>query len=127
MPDPCPASASGFHPGHVLPCVIDVGTNNEALRNDPLYMGLAQPRIKGPEYFAIIDEVGTRARAALNDGVMPQRWYGTVLQRGSTRPLRRRLALDAKPAQQLEACLVLVPCRSLQLQQIRDRSICWLS
>jgi hypothetical protein len=42
----------------VLPCVIDVGTNNEALRADPLYMGLTQPRIKGPEYFAIVDEVG---------------------------------------------------------------------
>ena len=27
--------AGGFNPGRVLPCVVDVGTNNEALRNDP--------------------------------------------------------------------------------------------
>lgn len=28
-------AAAGFHPGKVLPCVIDVGTNNEKLRKDP--------------------------------------------------------------------------------------------
>ena len=28
-------AAGGFHPGRVLPCVIDVGTNNETLRREP--------------------------------------------------------------------------------------------
>ncbi|KAK9828988.1 hypothetical protein WJX72_003247 [[Myrmecia] bisecta] len=49
-------AAAGFNPHRVLPVVIDVGTDNEQLRNDPLYMGLAQPRLKGPEYFEIVDE-----------------------------------------------------------------------
>ncbi|PNH03635.1 NAD-dependent malic enzyme 2, mitochondrial [Tetrabaena socialis] len=50
-------AAAGFSPSKVLPVVIDVGTNNLALRNDPLYAGLRIPRIKGTEYFEIIDEV----------------------------------------------------------------------
>ncbi|EFN53662.1 hypothetical protein CHLNCDRAFT_136414 [Chlorella variabilis] len=48
--------AGGFNPGRVLPCVIDVGTNNELLRNEPWYMGLKQPRLHGDSYYEIIDE-----------------------------------------------------------------------
>ena len=46
-------AAAGFHPARVLPCVIDVGTNNEALRNDPMYMGLQQPRLTGNAYYEV--------------------------------------------------------------------------
>ena len=45
--------AAGFHPARVMPAIIDVGTNNEALRNDPLYLGLKQPRIDGPAYYEV--------------------------------------------------------------------------
>lgn len=49
-------AAAGFHPSKVLPCVIDVGTDNTALRRDPLYCGLDQPRLTGKAYYDVVDE-----------------------------------------------------------------------
>ena len=43
----------------MLPVVLDVGTNNVELRNDPKYLGLKRPRITGEAYYNIVDEVGS--------------------------------------------------------------------
>ena len=49
-------AAGGFHPKRVLPCVLDIGTNNKRLIDDPRYLGLKRPRLDGPEYYEFIDE-----------------------------------------------------------------------
>lgn len=50
------SACGGIDPSACLPIMIDIGTNNLELRNDPLYLGLPTERIKGPEYLAILDE-----------------------------------------------------------------------
>src|SRR3984957_5680757 len=54
----CTACA-GVPPQYCLPVVIDVGTNNHALLDDPLYLGLRQSRVRGDEYAAFVDEFVT--------------------------------------------------------------------
>ena len=53
----------GVAPSQCLPVMFDVGTNNDALRNDPLYLGYPHRRLEGPEYFALMAEFV----AAVND------------------------------------------------------------
>ncbi|CAN6317932.1 unnamed protein product [Urochloa humidicola] len=49
-------AAAGINPQKVLPIMLDVGTNNEKLLEDKLYLGLRQPRLEGEEYLAVVDE-----------------------------------------------------------------------
>ncbi|MGG3571710.1 NAD-dependent malic enzyme [Bacillus gobiensis] len=48
-------AAAGIDPGRVIPVVLDVGTNNQKLVNDPLYIGNKHPRETGEKYDEFID------------------------------------------------------------------------
>jgi malate dehydrogenase (oxaloacetate-decarboxylating)(NADP+) len=49
-------ACAGVHPAHCLPIMLDVGTNTEALRNDPFYLGDPVPRLRGLAYDELVDE-----------------------------------------------------------------------
>jgi malate dehydrogenase (oxaloacetate-decarboxylating)(NADP+) len=50
------AACAGIHPRRCLPVMLDVGTDNEALRRDPFYIGLKQKRLRGKRYDELMDE-----------------------------------------------------------------------
>ncbi|KAL4588203.1 hypothetical protein LXL04_001085 [Taraxacum kok-saghyz] len=71
-----PIRCSTKCPNEVLPIIIDVGTNNEALLKDHLYLGLQQHRLDGEEYIVVIDE--------FMEAVFT-RWPHVIVQRFSNR------------------------------------------
>ncbi|MFB0517238.1 MAG: NAD-dependent malic enzyme [Candidatus Neomarinimicrobiota bacterium] len=64
-------AAAGIDPCKTLPVCLDVGTNNEELRQDPLYLGLDRPRERGDAYDELIDEFVQAVRA---------RWPHCIIQ-----------------------------------------------
>ncbi|XP_020094144.1 NAD-dependent malic enzyme 59 kDa isoform, mitochondrial isoform X1 [Ananas comosus] len=64
-------AAAGINPQRVLPVMLDVGTNNQKLLQDNLYLGLRQPRLEGDEYLSIVDEFMEAAHS---------RWPKAVIQ-----------------------------------------------
>jgi len=48
-------ACGGINPAHTLPVMLDVGTNNEQLLDDPIYMGARHRRISEEEYAAFLD------------------------------------------------------------------------
>lgn len=55
-------AAAGINPSRVLPVVLDVGTNNKALADDPFYIGNEFPRVRGERYDEFIDAFVSTAR-----------------------------------------------------------------
>ena len=49
-------AGAGIHPARTLPISLDVGTNNQSLLDDPLYLGWPDERIRGDEYDDLVDE-----------------------------------------------------------------------
>ncbi|MFG0419583.1 NAD-dependent malic enzyme [Pseudomonas sp. zjy_8] len=64
-------ACGGISPAYTLPIVLDVGTQNAALLDDPEYLGLKQPRVRGQQY----DDFLEAFVAAVQ-----RRWPGVLLQ-----------------------------------------------
>ncbi|GAA2863621.1 malolactic enzyme [Lactobacillus intestinalis] len=60
-------AAAGIDPREVLPVSLDVGTNNETLINDPLYLGEKHARVTGERYYDFVDKFVNIAREVFPD------------------------------------------------------------
>lgn len=61
---------AGIHPGCTLPIVLDVGTDNEKLLHDPMYLGVPRKRIKGKEYELLIEKFVHRVKRLFPGAVL---------------------------------------------------------
>ncbi len=50
------SACAGIHPTQTLPVMLDVGTDNESLLQDPLYLGIPRHRLRGEAYDDLIEE-----------------------------------------------------------------------
>ena len=62
---------AGLHPNRTLPILLDVGTNNEQLLDDPLYLGITHRRVDPDEFYEIVDEFVAAAT---------KRWPSVLIQ-----------------------------------------------
>jgi len=71
-------AAAGIDPHRVLPVVLDVGTDNETLLNDPEYMGVRHGRIRGAEYDAFVDAYVQAARKQFPNALLHWEDFGST-------------------------------------------------
>ncbi|TLF49784.1 NAD-dependent malic enzyme [Halomonas urmiana] len=64
-------ACGGISPAYTLPIMLDVGTNNQALLDDPMYMGWRHRRVSQEEYDAFMAEFIAAVK---------RRWPGVLLQ-----------------------------------------------
>ncbi|MEA9976975.1 MULTISPECIES: NAD-dependent malic enzyme [unclassified Pseudomonas] len=64
-------ACGGISPAYTLPIVLDVGTNNQGLLDDPMYMGWRNKRVTGQEYYDFV---------ALFIDAVQRRWPEVLLQ-----------------------------------------------
>jgi malate dehydrogenase (oxaloacetate-decarboxylating) len=63
-------AAAGIDPRRVIPVSLDVGTDNEALLNDPLYLGNRHARVRGAAYDAFIRKYLETAASLFPDALL---------------------------------------------------------
>ncbi len=64
------SAAAGIHPSQTLPVSLDVGTDNEELLADDLYLGWRQPRLRGEEYDTLVREFVDAVKRTFPDALL---------------------------------------------------------
>jgi malate dehydrogenase (oxaloacetate-decarboxylating)(NADP+) len=69
-------ACAGIEPSQCLPVTLDVGTNNESLLGDPLYIGVPKKRLSGEAYDALVDEFVVAAQKRFPKAVIQLEDFG---------------------------------------------------
>ena len=69
-------AAAGVHPCVCLPICLDVGTNNQSLLDDPLYLGNKYPRLRGQAYEDIVEKFVLGVKRNFPDALLQWEDFG---------------------------------------------------
>jgi malate dehydrogenase (oxaloacetate-decarboxylating)(NADP+) len=64
------SACAGIDPEWCLPVTLDVGTNNENLLSDVLYLGYPRRRLEGKAYFNLVEEFVTAVQSRYPDALI---------------------------------------------------------
>ena len=84
-------TAGGIDPNRTIAVMLDVGTNNQALRDDPLYLGLRRPRLSPNEYDQFVDAYVEAASRLFPRALLHWEDFGTANARRLLDRYRHRL------------------------------------
>lgn len=85
-------AAAGVDPHRVVPVVLDVGTDNEKLLNDPLYVGYRHGRVRGKQYDDFVDAYVAAARKLFPKAMLHWEDFGSTNARRILGRHRKNLA-----------------------------------
>jgi malate dehydrogenase (oxaloacetate-decarboxylating)(NADP+) len=86
-------ACAGIHPHQCLPVMLDVGTDNAELLQDPLYIGVVQRRIRGAEYDALVDEFVTAVQAVFPAALLQFEDFATANALGTLERYQDRVCM----------------------------------
>lgn len=63
-------AAAGIHPNRVLPVVLDTGTDNLDLLNEPAYLGVRHARVRGEQYDEFVQRFVTEVQECFPNALL---------------------------------------------------------
>lgn len=121
-------ACAGIHPSYCLPITLDVGTNNESLLNDPMYIGLPQHRLRGAAYDELFEELITALMLHFPHALVQMEDFGNTNAFRFLDSYRNRLCLFNDDIQGTGAVALAGLYAALRVtgQALRDQKIVFL-
>ncbi|KAI8093886.1 malate dehydrogenase [Halteromyces radiatus] len=109
---------AGIHPGRVLAVVLDVGTDNQTLLDDPLYLGWKHKRIRGQAYDDFVDFFVECVRGKFPNAFLHWEDFGLSNARRLLDTYRPKMATFNDDVQGTGAITLALLLAALQLQNV---------